>query len=78
MLRLRAQQRLRGVQGDAAEAVCGKRPFVTTQVKKDLKHFPAEVWNRNNKDAMMYCFFKRCYDDEEQFKQCLHFCETAF
>ena len=28
----------------------------------NIKHFPAEAWNR---DEMMYCFFKRCYDDEE-------------
>ena len=46
--------------------------------KKDLKHFPADAWNRDNKDVMMYCFFKRCYDDEEQFKQCLHFARRLF
>ena len=28
-----------------------KRPFDTTQVKKDLKHFPAGAWNRDNKDV---------------------------
>ena len=26
----------------------------------------------------MYCFFKRCYDNEEQFKQCLHFARRLF
>ena len=33
----------------------------------------AKAWNRDNRDVMMYCFFKRCYDGREQFKQCLHF-----
>ena len=46
--------------------------------KKDLKHFPADAWNRDNKDVMMYCFFKRCYDDDEQFKLCLHFAQRLF
>ena len=55
-----------------------KRPFDTTQVKKDLKHFPAEAWNCDNKDVMMYCFFKRCYDDEAQLKQRLHFALRLF
>ena len=27
---------------------------------------------------MLYCFIKRCYDDEEQFKQCLHFARWLF
>ena len=27
---------------------------------------------------MIYCFFKRCYDDEEQFMQCLHFARRLF
>ena len=48
-----------------------KRPFDTTQVKKDLMNFPAEVWNQHNREVIMYCFFKRCYDDE-QFNQCLY------
>ena len=36
-----------------------KRPFDTTQVKKDPQNFPANVWNQH--------FVKCCYDDEEQF-----------
>ena len=55
-----------------------KRPFDTTQVKKDLKHFSAEAWNGDKKDVMMYCFFKRCLDDDEQFKHCLHFARRLF
>ena len=31
-----------------------KHPFNTMQVKKDLKHFPAEVWNLDKKDLLMY------------------------
>ena len=56
--------------------LAAKRPFDTTQ--NDLKHFPVDAWNRYNKDVMMYCFFKRCYDDKKQFKQCLHFAQRLF
>ena len=45
------------------------RPFETTKAKKDLKNFPAELWDLNNRDVMMYCFFKRCYDDVKQYNQ---------
>ena len=61
--------------------VGAKRPFDARQIKKDLKNFPAQVWNQHNKDATMHCFFKRCHDDEEQFKQCLALpalCAEAF
>ena len=54
-----------------------KRPFDTTQVKKDLKHFSAEARNHDNKDVMMCCFFKHD-NDEEQFKQYLHFARLLF
>ena len=52
-----------------------KRPFDTTKAIEDLKIFPAEVRNLHNKNVIMHCFFKRCIDDEEQFKQCLY-CAT--
>ena len=55
-----------------------KGPFDTMQIKKDLKNFPTEVWNQHNKEVMMYCFFKCCYYDEEQFKQCMHFARQRF
>ena len=56
-----------GRQCSLLKLFAAKRPFYTTQVKKDLKHFAVDVWNHDNKDVMMYCFFRRCYDDEERF-----------
>ena len=61
----------------SAEAVCCQAPLDTTQVKQDLKHFPAEVWNPDNKDVMMY-YGTDSSSAATTTRQCLHFARQLF